>query len=388
MSDLSQPIHLEFKSAKAGKTAETKRLEIFNSYSFDRSILTPASPFRFTAPGVNKSDRVAIRSGDFVQLSLTNSSGETSLIATGFVDETDTHVIPANVDYVITGRDTLGQLVDNASIDASNSIINTENVTMETLLKQLLRNTRIPQQIISQQMPNAALLVQTQAGETKINTLQRYMEFLNILIWSLPDGRVVIGKPDFTNPISGSLILNSSSPQKNNLLEARSRRNLNQAIRQIVTQLSTLEQVDAGSFTVFNNDDDMAEVQASGVGKSIYRSFNYGEGSTAANSVKAIGNQTGEPRTMGRELSMREIARDNMKILDVEVVVMGHVNESGVPYNIDQIYNVEIEDDDVNEPMYVYAVNYELTMQHGMLTRLKLCRLGTIIAYADALRRG
>jgi prophage tail gpP-like protein len=105
------------------------------------------------------------------------------------------------------------------------------------------------------------------------------------------------------------------------------------------------------------------------------------------NQIVFVGNQGAAPRQIGDELSLREIARENMKVLDVEVIVPGHVNALGQPYDIDQMYDVRIEDDDVNEPMYVYSVSFDLTLDHGLLTRLRLCRKNTICAYTDALPR-
>lgn len=386
MPDRSAPIEIDFK--KANDLNQTPvSLRTFNSYSFERNILVPAAAFRFTAPGIEKSLRTQIRSGDIASLYAVDSNANKQPVGTGIIDETDTHVMPNRVEYVLTGRDTLGQLVDNSAIDAQNRIINTENVTLKVLLGELIKNTRIPPQFVTQQTPNAKVLLHTNGGETKINTLQRYLEFTNCLVWTLPDGRVVIGKPNFSQNRSGNLIMNSSDSSQNNVVEARSRRNLNQAIRQIVTQLQTLTQADAGIYTKINDDRDIKPLLKARVGRSVWKAFSYGQGEDAVNTVVQVGNQSGNNRKIGDELSLREIARDNMKILDVEMVVQGHLNENDQVFNIDQIYNVQIEDDDVEEDMYVYSCSYELTLDHGMLTRLRLCRLGTICAYTDAIGR-
>lgn len=387
MSDQSAPIELDFKSAKDGFTAGIATIRTFDSYSFERNILVPASPFRFTAPGVDKDARQAIRSGDSVYMWAVTPSGQRIQLATGFIDETDTHVVPARVEYVLSGRDTMGQMVDNAAVDAANKIINIEKITLGGILQQLIQNTRIPVAFTKQQVPTGTLLFQTNAGETKINALQRYLELTNCLVWAAPNGQLVLGKPAFSQPKQGILALNSAGTVPNNMVECRVHRNLNQAIRQIVTQLQTLEQVDAGRYTINNNDPDMLGVANSRVGRSVYSRFSYGQGNDSVNQVTQVGSQPGNPNSMGAALSLREIARENMKILDVEAVVMGHINENGTPYNVDQVYEVQIEDDDVFEDMYVYSCSYELTMDHGLLTRMRLCRKGTICAYTDALPR-
>ena len=378
----NQPMQIEFKSAASEYVSQPAKLNTFTTYNFDRNILTPASAFRFSAPGVDKAARMAIRSGDMASISVISKNGLFYPIGTGIVDETDCHILPNNVDYILTGRDLAGQLVDNAAVDAQNRIQNTASISLPGLSAQLVKNTRIPQSIILQQVPNGSLLWQTQAGETKINSLQRYLDFTNCLVWTLPNGQLVVGKPNFTSDKVGFLKISSTSPSGNNVMEARVQRNVNQAIRQIVTQLQTMDQVSGAPFTILNADSDMQNVSAAGVGRSVYQTFTYGQGNETVNTITQVGNQNGSPRSIGQEKSQREIARDNMKILDVEAVVEGHFNDSGAPYNIDQIYNVQIDDEDVSEDMYVYACSYELTIGNGMITRLKLCRLGTIVTHA------
>lgn len=385
MALVTSPIVMDSKPASNTNGAFNNSINTFNSYSFDRNILVPASAFRFTAPGLDKSVRMAMRSGDTVALYAVDDNNKKWPLATGFIDETDTHITPSNIEYVLTGRDTLGQLIDNASVDANNKIVNTENVELKTFMQTLLSNTRVPQGFVPQQLPNGKLLINTNIGETKINALQRYLEFMNCLVWTNAQGQVVIGKPNFSQPVSGLLTMEFSDVRKNNLLEARVRRNTNQAIRIIATQLQTLAQVDAGQFTTVNNDQDMQRVGPYKVGRSVSNVFSYGQGSDVANQISQVGNQSAAPQVLGAAYSRREIARENIKVLDIEVVVSGHFNEAGTPYDIDQIYDVQIEDEDVSEEMYVYSCNYELTLEHGTLTRMRLCRRGNTLVDGAAI---
>lgn len=356
-------------------------IKTFDSYSFERNILIPASPFRFTAPGVDASLRKSIRSGDMVQLFAIGEDGNQIPAATGIIDETDTHVAPGRVEYVLTGRDMLGQLVDNAAVDAQNRVIQTKNLTLENVVKKIIANTQIPPGIKTQQVPTATLLFQTNPGETKINALQRYLEFTNCLIWSLPNGQIKVGKPNFVqipNP-KNSLIVTSDAIG-NNILDCRVRRNTHTAIRQIVVQLQSLSLVDAGSFTRFNADSDVKKITGMKGGRSVFEVFSYGQGIDSVNFIKQVGNFSGSPSKLGEAKALREIARDNMKVLDVEITVRGHLNASGELYDVDQLYFVKIEDDDVEDVLYVYAVTHELTLEHGMTTKLRMCKKGTIVA--------
>lgn len=385
MIDQSGPIILDFKSAQAtANAAKPASLRTFDSYNFERNILIPGSAFRFTAPGVDAKLRQSIRSGDFVELFCVAPDGTKSQLATGIIDETDTHVMPSRVEYVLTGRDMLGQMIDNAVVDKNNRVIQTTNITLEGILQQLIANTRISQQYIKQQLPNGQLLFQTNPGETKISALQRYLDFTNTVVWCAPNGQIKIGKPNMAQKPSDNagLVVNNINPSTtNNVLEARVRRSTNLAIRQIVTQLQTLNNVPPTQ-TVFNQDKDMQAVAAAGVGRSVFDVFSYGQGNDTVNQLTAVGNSNGNPYSIGLSKSLRELAKDNMKILDVECVVRGHLNANNQVYDIDQVYNVQISDDNVAESLYVYAVSHELTLEHGRMTRLKLCRLGTIVAYS------
>lgn len=386
LNRIVKPIEMDIKSAQFGKNNSFQPLKTFTSYSFERNIMVPASSFRFTAPGVDPKVRQSIRSGDMVELFVVKNNGNRILIATGFIDETDTHITPSSVEYVLTGRDTLGQLVDNAAVDSDNKVIIIEKVSLSTILNFLIQNTQIPKTIIPQQVPDGPLLFQTQPGESKLAAFQRYLEFSNCLIWSSPTGQVKLGRPNFTQSPSGSLVLSRTNTGINNLLEARVRRNVHTAIRQIVVQLQDLDNVDAGSYTKFNFSNDVFLISPMLGGRSVYQTFSYGRGNDAINLITQIGNSDGSPFKIGEALALREIAKDNMKILEVEAVTKGHLNNKGNVYDVDQVYNVQLPDDNVLENMYVYSVGFELTLQHGMTTRLKLVRLGTIVL-SDILPR-
>lgn len=419
--DLSAPLSLVFKSAQTGGSAAgalsnlakanpspsalaagtagllqgSTGIRLFNSYSFERNLLSPGAPFRFTAPGVNKASRTSIRSGDLVQVMATNKQGQQIPIATGIIDETDTHVTPTSVEYVLTGRDMLGQLIDNAVVDKNNRVVQTKNLSLPSIVQLLINNTRIPQVPVNQNMPGGPLQFSTNPGETKMNTLQRYLEFTNCLVWTAPNGQIVVGKPNSMKgqadgiltcgtsgaPPPGTPIVLGPAPQSTNVLDVRVRRSVNNAIRQIVVQLQDLNNVDAGAYTVLNSDDDIRKCAAAGVGRSVYEVFSYGEGANLVNTLVHVGNSDGNFKKLGEAMAQRVLARENVRILDCEVTLQGHLNSNGNLFDVDQVYYCNFPDDDVAERLYVYSVNFDLTLDHGMITKLRLCKAaGTLVA--------
>lgn len=370
----SAPIILEIKPADPAR-GDRYTLNQWSSYSFDRNMLTPASPFRFTAEGADKAQRKKIRSGDSVSLLAPNGA----LLASGYIDDTSTVVTPARVGYTLTGRDTIGQLVDNASVDVNNEIIRIKKTNVLKLAETLRQNTQIPAPVLDQGCPNAGVLLQMNPGETKINALQRYLEYANCLVWSAPNGQMIVGKPNMSQPKQGQLVLRYSNPAENNLLEARVNRAPHTAARLVAVQLQNLQATDIDTWTVANQDEDVKKLARIGGGRSIFRTFTLGNNGDGVNQLVVVG-QNGGIQAIGRQLALREIARENLKVLDVEVVLRGHINGFGIPYMIDQVYNVIIEDDDVEENLYVYACKYDFDPARGKLTTLRLCKMNSLVA--------
>ncbi len=376
------------------------KIKLFTSYSFERNMLSPGAPFRFTAPGVDKATRLQIRSGDTVQLIATDPSGAPQPVGTGFIDETDTHISPHSLEYVLTGRDTLGQLIDNTAVDKNNVILYIQQAPLglPMILQTLINNTRIPQTPINQNMPNGSLLFQTNPGETKMNALQRYLEFTNCLVWTAPNGQVICGKPNTTALTAFNKMptlvagltgapsvtfpsLGKNAPQTTNVLDVRIRRNTNLAIRRIIVQLQDFNGADAGNYNINNQDQDVQNVAGSGAGRSVYDTFSYGEGANTANFLTAVGNGNGDPKNLGAAIAQRTLARENVKVLEVEVTVQGHFDSNGSLFNVDTVYYCQFPDDNVNDQMYCYSVTHDLTLEHGMTTKLRLCKLaGTLVA--------
>jgi prophage tail gpP-like protein len=333
---------------------------------------------------------MAIRSGDVVRLYVENDNNKTAIVGVGFIDETDTHITPGSLDYSITGRDVVSQLVDNDAVDVDAQMVFFERANLNNLVSTLLKGTRMMGSHLTKQLAtNAPLAVQTNPGETKIAVLQRYLTWLNGLVWANNDGQLIVDKPNFAQTPKGSLTLKYSDPSGNNLIEGRVKRNVNQAIRRIVTVLAGTEGAASlvKQFTLNNMDQALKPYRGLNVGRSVMRTFDYASGSDTLNQGIGLAKGSYEPQTVGRAYSAREVAKENMQILDVEAVVQSHFNEFGQLYDVDQVYAVEIEDEKVAEPMYVYSVSYELTMDHGMITRMRLCRLYTICAYTDMFDR-
>jgi prophage tail gpP-like protein len=77
---------------------------------------------------------------------------------------------------------------------------------------------------------------------------------------------------------------------------------------------------------------------------------------------------------------MREMARANIKELQVQIQMAGHFNDQCVPFMPDQVYRIRYDVDGIDEDMYLYEVEYFLDEQGSQRTRLFFCRQTAIVA--------
>ena len=103
----------------------------------------------------------------------------------------------------------------------------------------------------------------------------------------------------------------------------------------------------------------------SGVGRSVYNVSSFGSGAEGVNFYLKVANTPTPANNLGAALGYRQMARENVHILEVELVVQGHFDSHGNLYDVDKVYYVNIPDEDISQNLYCYSVGLELTMDHG-----------------------
>lgn len=352
-------------------------LERFLSYSFSSSILIPVDTFSFDfvapdGPALNKQ----IKEGDICILSANNLQ-----LAQGIIDQTEVeHDGEFGEKASLTGRDLMGQLEDQDSISLDSKPIFAQNVTVSTGVKSLLTNTRITK-IELRDTPNAKYLLATEPGESKLSSLQRFLEPLNCLAWMGPDAQIIIGKPNMSQNPKGKLYL-SKEKRTSNVLHIKVTRSATQIPNVLIPIWSGQELV---------TDRTPKQQRLQNAAPAPARLFKYGhrlpksvvvsapnatdpQGLSDINALKVGG------ANLLQAYAKREMARQNQKEIIVQVVVAGHFNDAGEPYMPDTVYNIEYDRGDINERMYLFQVEYAMDEGSGQRTTLFFCRLGTIVS--------
>lgn len=352
-------------------------IDRFISYSFSSSILIPVDVFSFdfVAPDGPPLDDT-IKDGDLITLQANGIPLVNGVIDTTEV-ETDSEFGEKGT---IQGRDLMGMLEDQDAISLDSKPLYASAISIENGVRLLLKDTRISR-IDLRNAPFSNYLLSTEPGESKLSSLQRFLEPVNCVSWMSPNGSIVVGKPNFSQNKSGNLVLNREK-RFSNVLSMRATRSATSIPNVIVPIWSGQELV-----TDRTPVQQRLENAASGpsrllklghrVPKSVVVSAPNAvdaQGLAGVNTLKAGGGN------ILQAYAKREIARQNVNELIVQVSVPGHFNENGDPYRIDTIYYVEYDRGRVSENMYLFQVDYQLTEDQGQRTNLYFCRLGTIVS--------
>lgn len=369
---------------------EAITLDRFLTYRFASSITTPVDTFdfAFVAPDSKLPMNKTIQDGDIVQLS---ADGKT--LATGIIDATEVEVDREFGEKgSVSGRDLMAQIEDQDAISLDDKPIYLNACTVTQAVSTLVKNTRI-RGLRTQNVPSRSdLLFATEPGESKLAALQRFLEPLNCLAWMNPQGYMVIGRPRMMPPALGTLTL-SKGKRQSNVISMKVHRSATTIPNVIVPIWSGQETVQG---EVARNKPEQRLLNAARGPSRLFRAGHRlpkaivvsdpdagtAQGAAAVNQIKTV--KAGGSNLL-QAYAKREFARQNMKEITVQCVVPGHFNDAGNPYMPDQVYKIEFDRGDVDEMMYLYQVEYELSLERGQVTNLYFCRFGSIVADGRAL---
>jgi len=345
-------------------------------YQFESNMLVPVDTFSFmiSAPDADPV-YTKIKDGDLISVTANNVS-----VFTGIIDAVDTETQNTEGETVrIEGRDLIGQLEDQDAVSIQAEPIFSNRTTLKNATRVLLRDTRI-KGLNEINTPQEPYQFATMPGEKKVSALQRFTEPLNCIFWAAPNGALNIGRPNFSQEPTGKFIL-SREKRQSNVLSIKSRRQA-AAIPNIYVPIWT------GQEQVQNRVGPSQAYEAKAkrpselfkLGHILPRTVVIGaidasnpQGQADLNRFEAAG------QTKLQAYAKREAARENQAEHLVEVVVPGHYTDSGAPFAVNTVWDVEYDRGNVFKKMFCYGVSYGMSVE-GQTTNLMLCNLGTIVS--------
>lgn len=369
-------------------TKKPVSLDRFLSYTFSSSILVPVDTLSFQAaiPDSEIPFPQQVKEGDLISLFANDQQ-----LSTGIIDSTTVEVSgQSGESCTVNGRDLMSQLEDQSAVNERQEPIWANSYTIDQVLSTLTKLTRIPKSFIFRNMSRKPWLFATEPGESKLSALMRYLTPLNSLVWCDPSGKIIVGKPSMAKEQADGVIICSRSRGFSNVLDIKAIRNAAVIPTSILPIWAGQESVQfsiSAQQKLDNTDPSVARLRGLKhfCPKTIVVSTPQGASAQDLSQVTQIQVQGGGSNIL-QAYAKQAMARENQKSLIVEAVVVGHFNESGKPYQVDQVYDIEFDRGDVFERMYLFEVNYSLTEATGEQTRLLFCRLGTIVADIPTLR--
>lgn len=370
------PVNLIIKPLSGGRSISLDR---FLSYNFTSSIMIPVDTFSFVFASPDSPPLTdLINDGDIVNLTANDVP-----ICTGIIDSTETET---DTEYgeksTISGRDTMGQLEDQDAISITSKPIWANAISLENGIKLICQDTKFTKfDFRNLPSPKTPPLLASEPGESKLSVLQRFIEPYNIVAWTGPNGELVVGKPNMAQTKSGNIIL-SRSDRASNVMSARVRRsatNIPNIVAPIWAGQEQIVSTKGVQQVLYNAAPGPSRLRKSGylVPKTVVTSSVNApdaQGLSAINAIQAGGSQ------VIQAYAKREIARQNFGEIQFECVVPGHFNANGEPYLVDTVYNINYDRGNLFEDMYLYQVQYQLSLEQGQTTVLSFCRFGSIVA--------
>lgn len=378
------PVSIMLKPLDPSK--QTIKIKNFLSYNFQSSIIIPIDSFQFqfTNPSLEGSILDFIREGDTVVL-LANEVE----MATGIIDVLDIETTENGEMVTLIGRDLMGQLEDHSAVSIQGEPIYGNDMTLSQAVDKIRANTKI-KALTTQNAPSGSYTFATDPSESKLSALLRFIEPLNCLAWTTPDGKLRIGRPNFAQSSKGRFVMDREK-RKSNCLSIKSTRSGTQIPNIIVPIWSGQETVQTRvtkEQIYYNKSEGAARLRGLGyvLPKAVVTSTPNGTDpqSLAELNRLQVAQQQKPPPPGGSNILQaymkKEMARYNMQEHVVQVIIKGHFNDDLDPILVDQVYNIFYPRAGVDKKMYLYQVSYELTPEEGPRTSLYFCNLFTIVS--------
>jgi prophage tail gpP-like protein len=281
----------------------------------------------------------------------------------------------------------MGQLADQCCVKPDCTPIYAQGMNLIEVGRSLIETTRIDGVETVDAPTYAGDIFATEPAESRLAALLRYLEPVNCLAWTNPNGTLMIGRPNMSGSPVGNIVCNKAKRQSNVLRISTTYAATQTA--SIIAALWTAVQEDVSKLPkeqIFENPN--ARVQAlkkrgHQVFKAIISSIPKGGTAEDLRSVAEIQNAESNKKTLLEYITQREFARENVNVLQVKAVMPGHFREDGEPYMPNEVYNVDFDRAKLNDILFCYGVEWSLGA-HGQQSVLSFCCLNSIVANTRA----
>lgn len=187
----------------------------WDSYDVDSDLLIPADAWRVGLVLKEGGLPATVAEGEEFQVRVGDD-----LVMTGRIDDIGDAASKSGLSFDIAGRDGAAAL-----IDCSSPIFGAQMVTLAEVVAKVVNKLGVTRVRIDADRTRTREKVMVEPGETAWDTLTNAAEANGLWPWFEPDGTLVVGGPDYSQPPVASLILRRDG-KGNNVESLRRRRSI------------------------------------------------------------------------------------------------------------------------------------------------------------------
>jgi len=322
--------------------------ETWDGWSIESDLLTPADAFELELH-TKKATRLpeVIREGAPCSLTLDGDR-----VLTGQIDEFEHDISRQGISMRINGRDRAAPLVD-----CSAPFVSMREASLAQIIDQVIKPLGSYQVEIRADKAKTRRRIQIEPGQSAWEALLQVAEANGLWPWVEPDGRLIIGGPDYTAPPVGTLILREDGVGNN-----VQRLSVRRSIANRYSQITVLGQ--HGQY-----DNDGLDTKRSHLRSVIQDETLQKRGIFRP---KVVVDSSSENQDMATTRARKLLADSRLEGFEIRAIVKGFRAGNGQVWNPGQRVIVRSEPHGLDDTFFLMARTLRLTRGEGEITELRL----------------
>ncbi|WNJ87121.1 phage baseplate assembly protein [Pseudomonas canadensis] len=322
--------------------------DTWDGWSIESDLLTPADAFELELHTKN-----AIRLPDVIKegapCSLTLDGDR---VLTGQIDEFEHDISRRGISMRINGRDLAAPLVD-----CSSPFVSMREASLAQILDLVVKPLGAYKVEIRADQAKTRRRVQIEPGQTAWEALLQVAEANGLWPWVEPDGRLIIGGPDYTTQPVGVLVMREDGVGNN-----VERLSVRRSIANRYSQITVLGQ--HGQYANDGLDTKRSHLRSQIQDETLARRGIF--------RPKVIVDSSSENQDMATTRARKLLADSRLEGFEIRAVVKGHRADNGQVWTPGQRVIVRSEPHGLNDTYFLMSRTLRLARGEGAITELRL----------------
>lgn len=322
--------------------------DTWDGWSVESDLLTPADAFELELHTKNTTRLPdVIKEGASCSLTLDGDR-----VLTGQIDEFEHDISRQGISMRINGRDRAAPLVD-----CSSPFVSMREASLAQILDQVVKPLGAYQVEIRADQAKTRRRVQIEPGQTAWEALLQVAEANGLWPWVEPDGRLIIGGPDYTAAPVGALVMREDGVGNN-----VQRLSVRRSIANRYSQITVLGQ--HGQYANDGLDTKRSHLRSQVQDETLARRGIF--------RPKVVVDSSSENQNMATTRARKLLADSRLEGFEIRAVVKGHRADNGQVWAPGQRVIVCSEPHGLNDIYFLMSRTLRLIRGEGAITELRM----------------